>query len=271
MSRRLTLIAGSGALASEVASALSDGQEPLQVLSLTDRTDLRGDVRRVVLAEPTRIVDAIREFRTTHVVFAGGVHLTDADREGLVRMTGSLGAIGRSLGDIGLAGLAFVYARRLGVKLVGAHTIAPQLMAPDGHIAGPQNAVPALSLRRRALKLARGVGRLDLGQSVVLSGRRAIAAEDAGGTDALLSRVAALRARGLAGNGRYPLILAKAVKPWQPRFVDLPAIGPRTVVGAADAGISAIVVEAGGTLLLDRAALQAAAEAQGVAVVGVRR
>jgi DUF1009 family protein len=96
-----------------------------------------------------------------------------------------------------------------------------------------------------------------------------VAAEDIEGTDALLRRVKSFRERGLVGDGGSRLVLAKAKKPGQPDFVDLPAIGPDTVANAAAAGIGTIVVEAGQTLLLNRAALAAMAEQTGVSVIGL--
>ncbi|HET8725945.1 MAG TPA: UDP-2,3-diacylglucosamine diphosphatase LpxI, partial [Alphaproteobacteria bacterium] len=102
------------------------------------------------------------------------------------------------------------------------------------------------------------------GQAAVVSGRRVVAVEDVGGTDELLARVGRYRDAGLVGDGSSPLVLAKASKPQQPAFVDLPAIGPRTVENAATAGVRLIVIEAGRALLLERAALFAAAEAQAV-------
>jgi DUF1009 family protein len=120
------------------------------------------------------------------------------------------------------------------------------------------------------MKAAKAIGTIDLGQSAVVSASRPIAAEDAGGTDGLLRRVAELRAAGLVGERHGPLVLAKARKPKQPSFVDLPAIGADTVTGAAAAGISVIAVEAGASLLLDRAQIESEAEARGVTVIGLR-
>ncbi|OYX04682.1 MAG: hypothetical protein B7Z15_17450 [Rhizobiales bacterium 32-66-8] len=65
------------------------------------------------------------------------------------------------------------------------------------------------------------------------------------------------------------MILAKAMKPQQPGFADLPAIGPQTVERCAQAGIAAIIVEAGHSLLLQRADIAAAAARLGIAVVGL--
>ena len=70
----------------------------------------------------------------------------------------------------------------------------------------------------------------------MIAGKRFVAAEDVGGTDDLLARVARHRREGRIGDGAGALVLAKAAKPQQPMFVDLPAIGPHTVSAAADAG-----------------------------------
>ena len=86
----------------------------------------------------------------------------------------------------------------------------------------------------------------------------------------MLDRVAALRQAGLVGNGTAPLILAKALKPKQPRFVDLPSVGAETVRKAAAAGITILAVEAGRSLALEREALAAEADARGVSVIGLR-
>jgi DUF1009 family protein len=59
-------------------------------------------------------------------------------------------------------------------------------------------------------------------------------------------------------------LLYKAPKPGQDRRVDMPALGPATVVGAAAAGLAGIAFEAGGVLLLDRDKAVAAADAAGL-------
>jgi DUF1009 family protein len=97
-----------------------------------------------------------------------------------------------------------------------------------------------------------------------------VAAEDVAGTDDLLARTARYRAAGLIGDAaETPLVLAKACKPQQPLFVDLPAIGPETIRGASNAGMSLIALEAGRTLLLERRRLVDAANAAGIAIIGL--
>ena len=271
MARRLTLVAGSGALAPLVAAAARRGGDALQVIDIVGRGDMGSDqVAQIPLSRAVELIAAVTAFRTSHIILAGAVHISDAEREGLAKAFGLAGQVARILGDVGLAGMILLFCRMNRIKIVGAHEVAPELLAQEGHIAGPPVDPAHAASARAALHAARAIGSIDLGQSVVVSGNRPIAAEDAGGTDALLARTAALRAAGLAGNSGMPLVLGKARKPKQPSFVDLPAIGPQTVINAAEAGISVIVVEARGTLLLEREALEREAVARKVTIVGMR-
>jgi DUF1009 family protein len=271
MPRRLTLIAGSGALVPIMAAAARRNGDALQVIDLAGRGDIEGDrIEHIPLAQAPALIAAVKSFRTTHAVLAGAVHISDADREGLVTAFGLAGKVARVAGDVGIAGMILLFCRMNRIKLIGAHEIAPELLAPEGHIAGPPLDAAAMDSARTALRAARAVGAIDLGQSVLVSGNRPVAAEDTQGTDALLARAKALRAAGLVGNSGLPLVLAKAKKPKQPSFVDLPAIGVVTVGAAADAGISIIAVEARATLLIDRAGIEREAAARKVSLVGLR-
>lgn len=271
MARRLTLIAGSGALPPLVAAAAVRSGDRLQVLDLTGRGDVAGDrVSRIPISDAMALESAVSEFQSSHLVLAGSVTLSDADREGIARALGTAGRLARSLGDVALALALLAHFRLRGVRLLGAHEVVADLLVPTAQLAGPTLDGELKAAARRALRAARLIGRIDLGQSVVTSGRRVVAAEDAGGTDALLARVAVLRDRGLVGRPGTPFILAKALKPRQPRFVDLPSIGPETVRQAAAAGIAVIAAEADKSIVLERDKTIAEAISAGIALVGLR-
>ena len=270
---RLSIFAGAGALVPHVVDAALAAGYKVQVLTLAPRAPIAGvKMGTVDLDNPLGIIWSLKVFRTTHIAMAGGIHLPDRAREGLIRFANGNtapadGVAEGPIGDAALAALGKVLKKMTGADLVGVHELSPDLLAPAGVIGGPAFADGDAALF--ALQTARAIGALDIGQAAIVAGRRIIAVEDIGGTDALIERVAALRARGLTGTGTAPLILAKARQPQQTGFVDLPAIGPQTVVRCADAGIAAIAVEAGHSLVLQRADLVAAADARGVAVLGV--
>lgn len=271
MPRRLTLIAGSGSLVPLIAGAARQHGDVLQVIDIVGRGDVAGDVTKLLpLSQAATLVEAVKSFKTTHMVLAGAVRISDSDREAVARAFGIVGRLAGSLGDVGFGAMIVLYCRLIGVKLVGPHEVAPELLAEAGLIAGPPLDAGAMHSAGQALHAARAVGAIDLGQSIVLSGDRPIAAEDAEGTDALLLRVKGFRDSGLAGNGTAPLILAKALKPKQPRFADLPAVGVTTIRNAAAAGVTIVAVEAGRSIVLDRAELVAEAKKLGVSVIGLK-
>ena len=94
-------------------------------------------------------------------------------------------------------------------------------------------------------------------------GFRVLGVEAVEGTDALLRRCAELRREGQAG------VLVKLKKVGQDRRVDLPVIGPDTIAAVRAAGLAGIAIEAGGTLVVRRAEVIAAANAAGQFVYGL--
>jgi UDP-2,3-diacylglucosamine hydrolase len=262
MSRRLTILAGSGALVPEIISGAKAAGDDVQVLPLVDRADL-GIEEKYGVADLPRLLWRITSFRTTHITMVGGLRASSGDREAFKRFA----RVGGSSGDSALLKVAEKVLAMTGAKVVGAEAIVPDILAGKGHIAGPPPDPVLLPVAERAIETARAIGRLDVGQAVVVSASRVIAVEDVAGTDALLRRVAAYRAEGLDPGEQ--LILAKALKPQQSRLVDRPAIGPETVTNAAAAGVRMIVLEAGGAILIDRHGLDALARQHGISIIGI--
>ncbi|MEO8684041.1 MAG: UDP-2,3-diacylglucosamine diphosphatase LpxI [Devosia sp.] len=271
----MSIFAGTGTLAPYAVDAALDAGYKVQVLTLEPRGDI--DRVKVITADvgnPLAIIWSLKIFRTTHILMAGGIHLSDKTREGLIRFANkdapSTTVSSAPVGDATLAALGSVLKKMTGADLVGIHEIAPELLAPEGLIAGPALGADELGHAQFALRMARAIGALDIGQAAIASGRRVLAVEDIGGTDALIARAAVLKQQGIAGDGAARLILAKAVKPQQPSYADLPAIGLQTVVNCAAAGVAVIAVDAGNSLLLQRSELIEAANRLGVSVVGLR-
>lgn len=268
MPRRLAVVAGAGALAPQVIEAALSAGDVVRAFCLSPLDLQEGAERQgVSLERPADLFDAIRSFHASHVTLAGSVTLTDDDRQ---RLLAVLGGAGQPTGDAALSSLAFRLEELTGATLIGPHQVAPDLLADAGSLAGPVPTPEQLAAARLALRAARKVGTMDLGQAAVVAGARVVAVEDVAGTDELLARVARHRSVGLIGGAlETPVVLAKACKPQQPLFVDLPAIGPTTIAGASAAGISLVAVEAGRTLLLERQRLFAAAESRGISIVGL--
>lgn len=270
MPDRLSVFAGAGALVPYIVAAARRAGYKVQILALVPRPDLDGvKMVNADVANPLGILWALKTFRTSHIVMAGGIVLSDKAREGLSRFAGGGAGSHVSQGDGSLSGLGVALKKMTGAKLIGVHEIAPDLLTPEGHVAGPVLDDRLLGGARFALSQAREMGNLDLGQALVTTGRRIVSSEDISGTDGLLERVGVYRETGLTGDGDDPLILAKASKPNQSLFIDLPAIGPATVTNAARAGIAVIALEANRTLLIEREQLIEVADMAGVSIVGL--
>ena len=107
-------------------------------------------------------------------------------------------------------------------------------------------------------KIAKEISRLDIGQTVVVSKGTVLAVEGFEGTNAAIKRGGDL--------GREGAVVVKVSKPGQDLRFDVPCIGPDTIEIAASAKISAIVVEAGKTLLLGKDQIEEQAVDKGVTV-----
>lgn len=167
-----------------------------------------------------------------------------------------------------LTGIATMFEEQ-GLRVLGAHEIAPDILMPAGPLG---SRLPGESDRadiERGLALLRATGPFDVGQAVVVSDNRILAVEAADGTDLMLERLAELRARGSIRARQGGGVLIKAPKPSQDRRIDLPSVGPRTVESVARAGLAGIAVVAGSAVVADPGRIAAAADGAGVFVFGI--
>ncbi|MET0639187.1 MAG: UDP-2,3-diacylglucosamine diphosphatase LpxI, partial [Hyphomicrobium sp.] len=169
--------------------------------------------------------------------------------------------------DAVLRGLLGVFERQ-GFTVVGVGDVARELLVPEGSLTKASPSSDDAGDIARGFDLVAALGRFDIGQAVVISRGQIEALEGAEGTDRMLKRVAEARAaRGVTGRSG---VLVKRPKPGQDLRVDLPAIGPNTVANASAAGLAGIAVMAGHVLSAQRADMIAAADEQGLFVVGIR-
>lgn len=262
-------MAGKGSLPLLLLEAAKAAGWVVQYQSFVPRPEITDiEVRPIEVRKPLDIVLGMRRFGATHICMAGGVHVSDKGRDGFFKLLGGKRKSAKPAGDGGLSKLGRALEVATGAKLVGVHEIMPEILVQAGHIAGPKPDRNLVATGQFALETAISAGSLDLGQAVVCSGYRVVAVEDIAGTDALLQRVAGFVKEGLVGDGRSALVLAKAKKPKQPMYADLPAIGPGTIEAAHAAGIAGVFVQAGKSIVIERDRLCARAGELGICVYG---
>lgn len=274
---RLAVICGNGRLPGEViAAAAAAGRDPLAIA-------IRGEAEPSIEAlAPTlwfdwgqigKMLAALGERGVCDVVLIGGI----SRRPDFLSILGDFGTMRRlpkivkalKLGDDGLLKGVIALFEESGIRVIGAHEIAPSMLAGRGqvgHIAVPEEGQRDLDIAGEA---ARALGRLDIGQAAVAVNGRVIATEAAEGTDAMLQRCLDLKAAGRVRWKGKAGVLAKCVKPGQDLRVDLPSIGPVTLDWARRLGLAGIAVDAGHVLIANRDETIRQADAAGVFLVGL--
>lgn len=150
--------------------------------------------------------------------------------------------------------------RTRGIELIDSTTLLAPLMARPGLLAGPpltpdQDATLAFGYR-----MADAMAGLDIGQTVVVKDTAVVAVEAMEGTDETIRR-----AGRIAGSGTC---VVKVAKPRQDMRFDVPVVGVPTVGVLKEAGVAALSVDAGKTLMIDGQATLEAAAAAGITLVG---
>jgi hypothetical protein len=268
--RKLGILAGGGALPGLVAEAAAAAGRPVFMVGLSNFADpavlARWPHTVLRITAAGRILAALREAGCQDLVLIGPVRrpsLLDLrpDAEG-ARI---LARIGRAAfaGDDGLLGAVLRVLAEEGFRVIGAHEVLQAVLAPAGLLTRTAPDPVALADIGRGVAVARALGGVDVGQGCVVQQGIVLAVEAAEGTDAMLSRCAALARPGRGG------VLVKLPKPGQERRADLPTIGVDTVQHAAAAGLRGVAFEAEGTILADRAAAIAAADAAGLFLIGL--
>ncbi len=146
-----------------------------------------------------------------------------------------------------------------GIELKAVSELLPELLTAPGLLTSRAPDPDLTADLKVAWRSAKELGRLDVGQTAVVSDRITLAAEAAEGTDAAVIRGAAL--------ARKPVAVAKVVKPMQDLRLDPPVIGPETIRVMAEAGVGALAVDAEQVLILNRDETVRLAEEAGLALV----
>ncbi len=261
------LIAGNGRfplLALETAQALGD-----EVVAVAIREEASPEIERLAarchwisLGELSRLIDILKAEGITEVVMAGQVKhasIFSSIRPDW-RLFKLLGSLGEKNTDALIGGVAKVLADE-GIHLTDSTLLLKPLLAGAGVLTKRKPSSDEERDISYGRRIANTLAGLDVGQSVAICDRACVAVEAMEGTDAMLERAAAL------ANGK-PLRLVKVSRRRGHLLFDVPVAGPRTIQVMQATGTTALAVDAGRTLLLDRDEMLALANAADIAVIG---
>jgi UDP-2,3-diacylglucosamine hydrolase len=270
----LAILCGAGAFPLEVAGEVRRaGREPFLVgiVGATDSAIEAYPHVWVRMGEVGKLFAALRGRAIAELVIIGAMtrpELADLRLDwGVVKRVAGLAQLFRR-GDNGLlAGIAEIIEHE-GVRVVGAHEVAPRLLAPVGPIGGRTASTEDEADIALGVGLLGALSTFDAGQGAIVANGRVLAIEAAEGTDAMLARAAEMRANGrlrLAGRAG---VLVKAPKRGQDLRLDMPAIGPKTIEAASNAQLRGVAAAAGHVLVLERELCAREADAAGLFVAG---
>ena len=171
-----------------------------------------------------------------------------------------LGAVAKVLGDEG-------------IELISSTAYLEPLLATAGVMTRRVPNEDELRDIDYGLTVARAIAAYDLGQTVVIAAQACVAVEAMEGTDATIARAGelfrTLDSGDAAGDSTLSraLTVVKVAKPNQDMRFDVPVVGVPTIRAMQAAGATCLCVEAGRTLLFDRAAMVEAADLGGIALL----
>ena len=217
-------------------------------------------VHWVSLGELGKAIEALHAERVTRAVMAGQVK--HARIFSSIRPDWKMARLLMSLAVKNTDSLIGAVARALeeeGIQLVDSTAFLDPLVARPGVLTARAPGDDERADLEYGRRVARHIAALDLGQTVVISACACVAIEAMEGTDAAVERAARLVA------GRR-LTVVKVSKPAQDMRFDVPVVGLPTIEVMQRCGASALGIDAGRTLLFDRAELLAAANRAGITI-----
>lgn len=216
----------------------------------------------ISLGQLSRLIEVLKQEGITELVMAGQVkhvQIFSSIRPDW-RLAKLLLALKGKNTDALIGGVAKVLEDE-GITLRDSTFLLKSLLANEGAMSRRKLSREEEADVRYGRRIANALAGFDVGQSAAICERACLALEAMEGTDAMLHRAASL------ANGR-PITLVKVSRRRRHLLFDVPVAGPQTITTMKEAGATALAVDAGRTLLLDRVELLEMANAAGIAVVG---
>jgi DUF1009 family protein len=267
--KKLGLIAGSGELPLAIAAearakgytVIAVGLDPLAERGLETAAD---EVKWVNVGKLGKIIDTLTKAGIKEAVMAGKVPKSLLYKS---RITPDMRAVKVlfSLKDRSDDSILLAITRELkkdGIKLLNTTDFSANLLTPEGVLTKRSPTKEEWRDITFGWEIAKQIGRLDIGQTVVIKDKAVMAVEAIEGTDEAIKRGGKL-----AGEGA---VVVKVSKPHQDMRFDVPVAGLDTLRAMISIGARVLAVEAGQSILLDRGKIVAEANSAGISVVGYR-
>jgi len=267
--RKLGLIAGNGKF--PLIFAEQARREGVSLVTVAHRGETPAEIEKaaggvtwVYVGELGKIIRTFQKAGVKEAVMAGGIKKVKlfSNFRPDIRGASFLARVRSREDDQLLRGVADELEKD-GIRVIESTIFLSQIISHEGVLTRRSPSAEQWEDIRLGFETAKEIGRLGIGQCVVVKHRVILAVEAAEGSDA------AIRRGGELGRGGF--VVVKTSKPQQDLRFDVPAVGPDTARLLAELKGSVLAVEAGKTILLEKDELLQEADRAGIAVVGVSK
>ncbi|MBD3878832.1 MAG: UDP-2,3-diacylglucosamine diphosphatase LpxI [Quinella sp. 1Q5] len=265
---RLGILAGAGKLPVECARAAQQLGYEVYAVGLLASSDTQiaqfaKDYQFISVAQLETILNYLKQNQIQKVTMIGKV-TKELLFNGSVQPDARMLQLIMSLPDRKDDTIMIAFVRelaKLGIQTFDQTKLIRKLMPHRGTITQREPTEQERQDMEFGFRIAKELGRFDIGQTVVVKNRAVMALEAIEGTDACIER------GGLLAHGGA--VVAKVSKPQQDNRFDVPTVGYHTVENMAKVGAVALAIEAGKTLLVEREQMVSFADAKGISIVAM--
>lgn len=265
---QIGIIAGSGELPEIIAQdARERGYKVITValenLASAGLNDVSDKIKWINVGKLGTLIDTLKDSGVSQAIMAGKVPKSLLYKS---KITPDLKAIKLlfSLKDKSDDAILNALAKELakeGITILNTAAFSPHLLTPEGVITEGKPSKEEWSDIEFGWRIAKAIGELGIGQTVVVKSQAVLAVEAIEGTDEAIHRGGKL-----GGDGA---VVVKVSKPQQDMRLDVPVIGPATLKSMTAVKARVLAIEAGRSIIIHRANLIREAEHSGISIVGL--
>lgn len=264
---RIGIIAGNGQFPFLFCKAAKEKGYDVFVAAIRNEADesietLADGVLWFHLGQVKKLLAFFRDHGVTDTVLVGGIKKTRifSDIKPDLKAIMLLASL-KHTHDDGLLGSCAAFLEKEGITVRSSTFLLPGILAEEGCWTSLKPNKGQWADIRIGFKLAKEIGRLDIGQCLVMGGGSVLAVEAIDGTDATIRRGGSL--------GKGDAVVIKVSKPNQDMRFDVPAVGLKTLETMHEAGATVLVVEAGKSVVFDKQNMVDYANQHGMIVLAV--
>ena len=268
--KKLGIIAGGGTLPQTLVNHCLQNKRDFFVLAIENNADkaiFTPEIphKWIRIGQAGTGVKLMHEQNVQEIVMIGTIRRpTLSDLVPDLRTAAFFAKIGlKSVGDDGILRALIKEIESENMRVVGIHEVIPDLLVKEGVLTKHKPDKQALADISRGVEVARELGKLDVGQAVIVQQGLVLGVEGIEGTDKLIERCGTYQRKGVGG------VLVKLRKPQQDMRIDLPTIGTKTIENLHSAGMRGIAIHAGNALIVNEAEVIALADKYSMFICGI--